>query len=393
MKRKKKRQSISKYGNILFFIVIIVAVGLAASMLWVSSQKENELVEKNNKLYSQWEIENEQKQLEAKVEEDRVRGLSVYERINETKNINILILGDTISNGKHGGLEAVSWPNKLGEWVKETYGCYAQITNNSSDNSTAYGGLYHTKIDDKISNYDMVILCFGEKDRQVFEAGQFKEIYESLIMSIREKNKKCEIITIIEGSIGEENEYTQGIREISSHYGLQVVDGISKLMELQIPSSDLVLEDGINLNEKGHEVYLNMITEVIDRNVNENRKITVNDVPQLTSAIYKDGNVITKSSKLVDGYVTNDNAVILNKKDSYVEYTVSGSIVGLVYLEQKSGQTLDVYINDQFHSTIITIADISTSNEVIIARDLQGTNTIKIVNTGDSREKIFGVIN
>lgn len=357
-------------------IMIIILTLVLAITIITGVIKDKTLIAKNKKEIMQMN-ELDKKETE---EKQRISNLNIYEKLKENRDVNILVVGDGIS--AQVGLESKEsgWIYKLQNYLINNYHCKVNVNNISIGLAISYQG-YNDVMKENLSNYDLVILCYGQNDRRILDVKQFNIIYEALIRQIRVKNPNCDIIPIIESSLREYNGYANSIISISNYYGFNYADTIKGFNTSKIDYSQLTT-DGVFPNEKGYNIYFNTIKDIIDKNVSDGKNIKNESITPYDS-----------SCTVLDKYK------VIDKKNMNFEnnvYTVetTGSFIGLLYSTSPNSGIINVYINDIFIKKISTNSSFNNNISTIIADNLTGKNVIKlkIVQEENKTTEILGLI-
>lgn len=235
---------------ILVAVVVIFAIGMA---------KEKKRLEANKEI-------KEQQLAQEKKEKERIDKLSLYEKINEGLDINILIVGDDIGLGSGASTSDNTWYNKLATWLEDEYKVNTNIINMSSKEATSKTG-YDEFMEDETDYYDLVFLCFGQNDKIEMKSKEFSKNYQSLVKEIIKRKENAEIIPILEHSMDRYDNYTDAILDLCQDYDLEYADTIKAFLTSQTGYSDLVTEEDYP-NDVGQELYFDTIKEILNENIN-----------------------------------------------------------------------------------------------------------------------------
>lgn len=211
------------------------------------------------------------------------RYVSVYEKLADGADINVLIVGDSIAAGT-GASNGNSWAARLPEYIRSTYESECNITNVSLGGNTSYAGTYKVKELDDMIDYDLAIICYGENDN---DDERFAPEYEAIIRAIQIKYPRCRIISVLESSQREYTNKMNTIMEIAGHYGIPVADTIKSFNKSGYDYEDLVHapDDLTHPNDQGHEIYLETIGDVINEQVRGEMETYSADAYQYDCAI------------------------------------------------------------------------------------------------------------
>ncbi|MCM1534564.1 MAG: SGNH/GDSL hydrolase family protein [Clostridium sp.] len=191
---------------------------------------------------------------------------SFYQKLSDGFDVNILVVGDSIGAGTGASDNLSAWFNLLTSYLEETYSVKVLLTNISMGGNTSYAGYVRTMYLEDETEYDLAVVCYGQND----STEDFSLYYESILRAIKNKYKKCEIISILESS---QREYTKKMLEIQSlceAYQIPIADTIAGFAKSSYVYSDLT-DDGVHPNDLGYKIYFETVKDVIDKGVNEYR--------------------------------------------------------------------------------------------------------------------------
>ena len=240
------------------------------------------------------------------------------------------------------------------------------ITNISMGGNSSYAGYVRTKVLDDGKSYDAAIICYGQND----ELDGFPENYEAIIRAIRKKYPDCSIISILESSQREYTEKMTTIQNICEHYNIPIADTIAAFFDSGSAYDVLVL-DGIHLNDEGQKIYFKTVNSVIDENVSVYAgKMT--DVDIVNKDVEKYNNFIwygaDKDFERVD-----DTSFVL-------QTTVSG-IFGIDYMFESGENKADIFVDGKLYEspTVTFNYDFSQRHIMIVSDACTVEKGIKIV--------------
>lgn len=182
----------------------------------------------------------------------------IYEKLQNGRYVNILIVGDSIGEGAGASGREYQWFWLLAEWLHQTYGVEYTLTNISMGGNTSYAGYAREMTLDDGIEYDLAIICYGENDS---EEG-FSSNYEAIIRGIREKYLACSMISILESSQKTYTNKIQEIQRLADYYGIPVADTIGAFQESGYPYDDLA-EDGTHPGDIGQRLYFETVRDII----------------------------------------------------------------------------------------------------------------------------------
>lgn len=179
------------------------------------------------------------------------------------KDINILIIGDSIAQSDGRNSEEGYWHCILQKSLKNDYCINANINLITKNGSKVSWGLeqYNMQVN-TMSDYDVVFICFGQND-QYNNLETFRSNYSELIESIRQHNPDAKIYGIIESSIRTDNEFTETIKNLSNIYRFTYIDTRIAFANSSFLYDELT-DDGIHPNDKGNKIYAKYILEILE---------------------------------------------------------------------------------------------------------------------------------
>lgn len=298
--------------------------------------------------------------------------------LSTKKSINILINGDSVASDSSDG----AWQNLVARKLNEEYQIdEVFLSNISLPGNAAYGGYAIENLTtlENGEQYDLVILCYGQND---YELSDFPIYYEALIRASKKNNPQAEIITILESAQLDYTEKINTIIKISEHYGISYVDTIQAFKESGFSNEELTT-DLVHLNEKGHQIYADIIFDVLKNNVlfsgYEQLKLKkpLNKMVQDYDYFYYiDRNQMSESedglSFVVDGKIDTIGIDQIHEPgDNKLTITVDGENLDLGYDWN--------YSFSQRHINLIRSNDISDSKqtEIILQGDKKNLDRVK----------------
>lgn len=247
--------------NIILSVVAVILVVAFGIVLFFDNKEQQAAYAKNMEANSQVQVERRERtaELEARQLTD-----SFYQKLADGFDVKILIVGDSIGLGSGVSDSALSWIDLMQTYLVDTYNVNVQTKNLSLSYSTSYAGYVRTMALEDAADYDLAIISYGQNDDEKY----FGVFYEGVIRAIRSQNEKCSIISVLESSQRKYTNKINVIKELSEHYGNQVADMIAAFNDKENGGFDaLTSSNGIDPNDAGHQVYCDVITELIDGEV------------------------------------------------------------------------------------------------------------------------------
>ncbi len=256
--------------------------------------------------------------------------LSVYDKLSDGASINVLVVGDSIAEGA-GASSGKSWAKMLPDYIMETYGSECTLTNVSMGGNTSIAGVVREKILDDGINYDLAIICYGQNDA---DDETFAPNYEAIIRGLKIQYGSIDIISILESS---QREYTNKICQIidiDEFYNIPIADTITAFNQSEYTYEELVgaPDDLTHPNDKGHQIYLETIGEVIKKELNSRRSFCISS-NKYDDSIYLPSESFRKiNSKTFETKVDSVTADIMMFREycpgsNEIKITVDGNMV------------------------------------------------------------------
>ena len=348
--------------TILLIIVGICAIGVG--------------YKRANKNQKELTVLAQQRREESDTEGVRISNLNFYEKLSENRDVNALIIGDSISQSTGASNNDKKWSNLIIKDVKEKYKSTITtdlITGGSTTGIRAYVELNKTKLTKK---YDIAFMCFGQNDQWNITPKQFGTFYESIIIKLKKINPNIEIIPIIESSFREHNSYSDIIIELSKHYNLKQVDTMLAFNKSPDTYDDLT-KDAELPNDKGYSLYAEEILKVISSNYTSNKKTNINYSVLYANTSKLTNFVFDNSPDLNNGFILGGALTSSEILDTLTFNTTSGVDI-IHFLSQKNGGKFKVYVDGKFIKEIDTKSTSEVSNSSLISDDLEGPHKIMI---------------
>jgi len=309
-------------------------------------------------------------------EEARISNLNFYQKLHEKRDINALIIGDSIAQGTGASDFHKKWTNLMIKNVQQKYRSTITtdpITGGSTTGVRAWVELNNAKLTKK---YDIAFICFGQNDKRSIKPKQFKIFYESTIIKLKELNSNIEIIPIIESSFREYNDYSNVIKELARHYNLQYADTVQAFNNSGQLYSDLS-NDLVHPNDKGYAYYAKTIEKVINDNyiskkeTDINYSVLYNNTKKLTNFVFDN------TPDLNNGFII-DNGFIGNRVSENLTFNTNKSVAIIHFLRMPRGGKFKAFIDDDFVKEINTNSTFNVSYSDLISDNLRGKHKIRI---------------
>lgn len=259
-----------KLGNL--FIVLLVIGNIF--VIGYGTMKDNTSQKKLAKLAVAEQLKEnaqdlaEQTKTKEQQQKDNVADYNLYDKLRNGKDISTLVIGDGIA-ASNGSEDKDKWYIKLQSWISQTYKVQDKTDLKVHPGGGIDDGIKEYGADEE-SEYDLVILCYGQNDRQM-DIHQWSKKYESIVRQVINKNPKSDVILLVESSFQNYEIIPNAIKQISQYYGIQNIDMREVFKDSGTPYNKL--SSGINPNTDGYALYFKAISNVIDNNVKNEKKI------------------------------------------------------------------------------------------------------------------------
>lgn len=171
--------------------------------------------------------------------------------------VNAVILGDSIAVSQGAFKPYVTgWDSYLNKSLAKKYSNEIEW-----DNKAASGTLVDYCLERAAeieSETDVVFICVGRNDRNVYTPDQFSKKYTQLIRVIKRKAPKADIFCIVEPPMVSQDEskflaIRKAIKNVSVKSGVNLLDVWSAFPKNQ-DELDKLLADGLHPNKKGYKI-------------------------------------------------------------------------------------------------------------------------------------------
>ncbi|MBX4258649.1 SGNH/GDSL hydrolase family protein [Clostridium estertheticum] len=328
-----------------------------------------------------------------KTEVGRTSDLNFYRKLYEKKDINALIVGDSIAQGTGSSNVHERWINVLVKDVQKKYKSTIKtdpITGGGTTGVRAWVELNNAKF---TKQYDVVFICLGQNDQFNIKPKQFSMFYEGIIIKLKKLNPNIEIIPIIESSFRQYNDYSNVIENLAEHYNLQYADMVQAFNNSGKPY-DSLSKDLVHPNSKGYVYYAKTIEKVINDNYLSNKKTDIdysvfyNNTNKLTDFVFDNSPDLNNGFTIEDGFIG-------NKVSENLTFNTTNSVAIIHFLRKPKGGKFKVFIDDNFIKEINTNSTFQVSYSDLIAYKLRGNHKIRIeisyiINKGSV--KVLGLV-
>lgn len=252
-------------------LIIALIVVWTAALLYMMYDYQRETRQQSEELRL-LRIQEEQARLEREESARRTELLliekrkndSFYQKLADGFDVRVLVVGDSIGNGRGADEWEDRWPVLLQTELGETYGVDVSLENISMDGNTSFAGYARTAMLETES-VDCAIICYGANDSPI----NFSVYYESLIRVIQKNYPNASVISVLESTEWDEEgaEKMNVIRSLANHYGISVADTVTPFRD----DYDSLVVDDVHPNVAGQRIYADTLEAVIMENVDAYR--------------------------------------------------------------------------------------------------------------------------
>lgn len=260
------------------------------------------------------------------------------EHIKCKKEINVVYLGGSITEGAGASMSTCRWSSMIHRWFQETYPMIQWNEYNAGIGGTnSEFGIFRLDSDVLIHNPDLVFVEFAVNDYNV-DREQVLDAMEEIVRRIRNKFPKCEIIFIITATMDMERTYyslgmtpesVQIHDEVAEYYGIPSIHVGEVLLERirneKVDSKEYFI-DGVHPNNKGYQQYFETIKEYLSIALKEEKEEKVNAVmpDYIGSGKYKNARMID-ARKNADTAFCKEGISLYRRYQGYISSNVPGT--------------------------------------------------------------------
>ncbi len=242
------------------FLIPLCAL-LAAALIYMGIDVHNEEIRKETELKQV--MEKGAAEIAARTEAEKERKLlaendSFYQRLADGFPVKILVIGDSIGNGRGASDPDHTWQSLLEEEIEAQYGIEAEVISLAMNDSTAYSGYVNVMRLEEDTDPDLALVCFGADDRPA----NFAVYFESIIRALQARFPDCSVMTIAANAAGYYTENIRAVQELSEHYGIPCADTVAAAEADE--NGYEVLNDAIGYpTDEGQKLYARTIFDII----------------------------------------------------------------------------------------------------------------------------------
>lgn len=321
------------------------------------------------------------------VKEAKTSTLNVYEKIALKRNVNYLIIGDSIGRGSGAENQNLTWFTQWEALIKQKYKIEPHRHSIVQSGATAFEGLYLFNKANKPATVDLVILIFGENDRKYMNAKQFSFYYESLIREVKTIYPTAELITITESCLKSEL-FAEAIESIANQYHSNHIDMRIPFQNSEKTTTELT-SDFIHPNGLGYRLYAEAILFAIEKGY-----LTKKQVATIPQSIDVDRNLNIEVKEIHQYKEKNKQFIKLNgyyssrDKGASITYSFTGPNLGVKVFKSEQGGEMDVFVDGKFVRRVSTWWPINRERTLYLTSDLSnGEHEVTFIVTGTKSTK------
>ncbi|WP_332695591.1 GDSL-type esterase/lipase family protein [Halalkalibacter lacteus] len=318
-------------------------------------------------------------------EGDEVSGL--FNRLENGQDVRFLVIGDSIGHSTGVSNLENSWTELISNSFENEFNVRPTIDLLTKGGSDSFDGLLELNKFETEDNYDLVFLVYGQNDQKLIESDQFSNTYEKLVNNVIVKFPTADVVTITESHV--ENETIRNaIANISADYGLLHIDTYPPVQEVEQSGTPLA-DDGVHPNDKGYEIYANLIFDSLKKRYEE---MEIYQLPSGKEVIYSETK-LNKHPQYINGFLDKETYLVSNSKNASLEYEFKGNLVGVAVINNRDGGKFDVYIDGEKRKTIDAYSAKNVERYFLVDDQLEyGDHTVTIIPTEENRRTSIGNI-
>lgn len=324
----------------------------------------------------------------------RIANEDFYQKLREGRTAKILVIGDDIA-GSACATDGNKWTDQLTDLLHKEYRATFTVDIAEGGGIVGTWAEYNRLRMKNTTEYDCIILCTGQYD-QNFDLQPFHMFYEDLLTRMMHDYPRAAVFPILESSFQTENGYTVDLRDLSSYYGLDLID----MPQAYAQSGKNVLElnkDTYHPNDVGYGLYAQAIQKAIAANVKSKEKAGYAAKPLCysNSGQISSYTLITKPDH-VSGFKQNadqqnSNGYVSTKKGSTISFKASGNLLYAYCLVTDDGGSYQVNVDDQYAGKFSTKSGVGNNVVFLDVKLTSGMHTVKFIASG-SGANILGIV-
>ncbi|AIE60432.1 SGNH/GDSL hydrolase family protein [Bacillus methanolicus] len=311
---------------------------------------------------------------------EHTKNINLFDKLSNRKSFQYLIVGDSIGKGSGAEDKSKTWFHQLEGFIKNQYGSTAKRYSVVQSGATAFEGIYKFQEANLPKQMDFIFIVFGENDRKYMNSGQFAYFYEKLVRQVKKRYPSAEIFTFTESCLNVES-FAKEIKRISNYYGAVNIDMRVPFHQSKLSTGELTA-DFIHPNGKGYKLYAKEVLKTLKKNIYKKAVKTAMPPPLYENSDVKFQN--KSSFKENKGFYCHQGFMISTGKHNFLEYEFTGPFLGVNVLRNKHGGLMNVFLDDQYYTTISTWWPVDQIRHLYIASGLdEGKHRVKFVVTGE----------
>ena len=229
---------------------------------WVAS-KDNSTSKEDKK--EEEKPSNEEKKEEQEAPKEEYKGL--YSKLKNKADVRMLVLGDGLALSQGRNTTAGIWDKEIANWMTNTYGSKVELVSLARAGATSGVG-YEVAANNDISNYDLIIICFGQNDNnKLTNINTFNANYQGIINKVKEKKPEGTLPPKLPSKFVADSAYRVAIQNISENNTLNAIDVSNEFANSGVAINQLVGNAGLP-NDKGYGLYIKAVTKHIENSMN-----------------------------------------------------------------------------------------------------------------------------
>lgn len=270
----------------------------------------------------------------------------------DRKEINVVFLGGSITQGAGVVDKSKCFANMTGEWLKNRFGAEKlNYYNEGIGGTPSFYGLLRFNRDVAAHNPDMVFIEFAVNDN-----GTDSRIYiEGLVRSLLKLPKKPYVVFLYTTS----HDYTtstENFEQVAQYYGIPQIS-LKDALKNELSGKDALQEgylaDGVHPAEKGYFVYYKEMVRCLENS--EYYKQPLEKERMFEGTFCADTTFTPATNFAHDGWVEVEKygrtGIFSEKEGQVFEFEFDGDILGFEHGIHQASGTYNVYVDGKFVGT------------------------------------------
>ncbi len=260
--------------------------------------------------------------------------------ISEKKQINVVYLGGSITEGAGVKKPELRWASKIHSWFQEQYPEIEWKEYNAGIGGTnSEFGVFRLKSDVLVYEPDVVFVEFAVNDKGAAE-DQSLNAMEGIVRGILKSNLQCQIIFVLTATDDMLTEfYDKGQlpgsvlmhERVASHYHIPAINvgmALHKRICEEAVGSEIYLADTVHPNEKGYALYYEAVKEYLEKELEspcDAQEIKTEELPSFLGDDRYGHPRMISAVELAQGAFRKEEMSLHKRYQNYISSDISGT--------------------------------------------------------------------